>query len=67
MLDSTTKKNMIAQFPTKHSETTATPEVKEQVTTDAGRSSSGNLKRPLEGLESDVGPGGLGYKSRSKF
>ena len=63
MLDSTTKKNMIAQFPTKYSETTAIPEVKEQVTTDIGRSSLGNLKRLLEGLESDVGPRGLGYKS----
>jgi hypothetical protein len=67
--DSTTEKNTMAQFSTKHSETTAAPlapEVEEQVTTDAGRSSSGNLKRPWEELDSDIGPGGLGHESRSE-
>jgi hypothetical protein len=42
------------------------PKAEEQVTTNAGRSSSGNLKRPSEELDSDIGPGSLGHESRSE-
>ena len=45
---STTEKNTMALVPSQHSKTTAAPlapRVEEQVTTDAGQSSSGNLKR----------------------
>jgi hypothetical protein len=68
-LDSTTEKNAMAPFSTKRSETTAAPlapKAEEQVTTDAGRSSLGNLKRPWEELGSDICPRGLGHESRSE-